>query len=131
MESELKELIKEINNSNLNETEKNNLKRKTIQEFYQKKTQYVKIEKNICTHYPKKKCSQWCKDQDAATAVYTPPTTYVKMNQYYGPWGRSGTYPSFHQQVFHDPTSHRYSRLLCRLSLVCYCQGRHQSVLPV
>lgn len=57
MESELKELIKEINNSNLNETEKNNLKRKTIQEFYQKKTQYVKIEKNICTHYPKKKCS--------------------------------------------------------------------------
>ena len=30
--------------------------------------------------------------------MYTPPTTFVTINQYYGPWGTSGTYPSYTKQ---------------------------------
>lgn len=49
--------------------------------------------------YPKKPCSQWCDEQDRQTAVYTPPTTYVTMSKYYGPWGHvQGSYPTYTQK---------------------------------
>ena len=34
--------------------------------------------------YPKRKCSEYCHEQDSKTARYVPPTSYVAMNTLYG-----------------------------------------------
>lgn len=47
--------------------------------------------------YPKKKCSTWCRKQDP-TAAYVPPHWSIEMNDYYGPWGHQGTYPTYKQE---------------------------------
>lgn len=59
MESNLKDLLTKINNSNLCCEKKNELKQKTIQEFYQKKAREIKIQKIKCPHYPNKKCNNF------------------------------------------------------------------------
>ena len=42
--------------------------------------------------YPKKRCSQWCSEQDP-TATYTRLANNVPYGQnFYGPWGRNGAY---------------------------------------
>ena len=59
MDSNLKDLLAKIKNSNLTTQEKNELKQKTIQDFYQKKAKNIKFKKDKCNHYPNKKCSDF------------------------------------------------------------------------
>ena len=59
MDSNLKDLITNINNRNLSSNEKNELKQKTIQEYYQKNAKNIMNKKNECNHYPNKKCTDF------------------------------------------------------------------------
>ena len=73
--------------------------------------------------YPKKPCSSYCKEMDTRTGTYTPPTQFVTMSTYYGPWGSQGSYPTYHNVpgMCHWTTTH--TEQITKLHLVTKSDG--------